>query len=273
MTEGPEASYLAQYIYKFFKNKKLKNIIIKSGRYKHHGPPKNFSKFKLRLPLTLINVYKKGKVIFLFFQDNWTIIIKPGMSGWFFKQSDQPELMKSYNITFEFSNEDLYFSDFRNFGTLTFTNDIQLVINEIDKLAPDILDISTTFNTILERLVYLKPNDKIQEMLIEDALMDQTLILSGIGNIIKSEVLYESKISPMRKLKSLSEKDWHNIFNASKNISNKILKHLNKKGFDLEGYFKLRHIYKKDKDENGYKIHTRTSKYGRKTYWIPEIQK
>lgn len=272
MTEGPETTYLSQYIYKFFKNKKLKNIIINAGRYKHHGPPKNFNKFKSNLPLKLINVYKKGKVIFLFFENNWTIIVKLGMVGWFFRPSDRPNLMTTHNITFEFENDQLLFTDFRNFGTLTFTNDMNEVQEEIDKIAPDILDNMTTFNSILKRIETFKTNKRIQNMLIEDALMDQTIFVSGIGNIIKSEVLYDSKSAPMTKIKDLSENEWRTIFNSSKKVSNKILKHLDKKGFDLEGYTKLHKVYKKEFDEYGNKIQLRTSKIGRKTFWVPEIQ-
>jgi formamidopyrimidine-DNA glycosylase len=110
-------------------------------------------------------------------------------------------------------------------------------------------------------------------MLIEDVLMDQTLVFSGIGNIIKSEVLYDAKISPTRKFKDLSKTDWYNLFTASKKITNKIFNHLNKRGFNLEGYYKLHTVYKQDTDKYGNRIHLRTSKYGRKTYWVPEIQK
>lgn len=273
MTEGPEASYLAEYINKFFKNKQLRKIIINAGRYKHHGPPQNFNKFKEKLPLKLIDVYKKGKVIFLFFEDNWCIIVKLGMSGWFSKREDRPELMKNHNITFEFENEDLLFTDFRNFGTLTFTNNISNVIQEINKIAPDILDNSTTFKTIKKRIEFLKSDDAVQNILIEDALMDQMLFFSGIGNIIKSEVLYDAKIPPTLKIKNISENDWNLIYNSSKKISNKILRYLNKKGFDLDGYYNLHKVYKKDFDIYGNKIETRISKYGRKTYWVPEIQK
>jgi formamidopyrimidine-DNA glycosylase len=273
MTEGPETTYLAEYISKFFKHKKLRNIIIKAGRYKHHGPPQNFNKFKLFLPLKLIDVYKKGKVLFLFLEDNWTIIAKLGMAGWFFKTTDRPDVMTTHNLVFEFENEDLFFSDFRNFGTLTFTNNIEDVIQEIGKIAPDILDTSTTFNYIMKRIEYLKSNKTIQNMFIEDALMDQTLFYSGIGNIIKSEVLYDSKISPTTKIKDLSNNDWHTLFHSSKKISNKIVKYLDKNGFDLKGYTKLHKVYQKDFDELGHKIHIRSSKFGRKTFWVPEIQK
>jgi formamidopyrimidine-DNA glycosylase len=273
MTEGPEASFLAQYIYRRFKNKKLKHIVINDGRYKTHGPPHNFKQFNIMLPLKLTSIYKKGKVIFLIFENNWTIIVKFGMSGWFYTETDKPDIIKEPNITFEFENKNLYFTDFRNFGTLTFTGDIPFIVNQIDKLAPDILNNKTTFECILSRVNYLKDNNKNQTMAIEDALMEQTLIMSGIGNIIKSEVLYDSKIAPTRELKDLSEKDWRIIFYSAKRISKKILHHLDLRGLDLEEYYKLRMVYQKDFDSYGNKIHSHHSKLGRKTFWVPEIQK
>lgn len=227
----------------------------------------------MKLPLKLINIYKKGKIIFLFFEQNWTIIVKLGMVGWFYTSENKPDIITSYNISFEFSNKDLYFSDFRNFGTLTFTNDNNIVNTEINKIAPDIIDNSTNFIEIYKRIENLKLENKKQNLLIEDALMDQTLIFSGIGNIIKSEVLYDSKISPLRKIKDLSKKDWNAIFLSSKKISNKILNHLYKKSLNLEGYFKLHSIYKKEVDPFGNIVKIHVTKYGRKTYWVPDIQK
>jgi formamidopyrimidine-DNA glycosylase len=193
------------------------------------------------------------------------------MTGWFFKPHELPEFITEPNIIFEFENDDLNFTDFRNFGTLTFTDDIQQVVKEIDRLAPDILDDSTTFDIILER--FDKLTEKTKEILIEDALMDQTLLFSGIGNIIKSELLYDAHISPLRKLKDLSRNDLHAIFISAKKISKRTLKHLNNKMFDPEGYNKIHNVYNKETNTDGLKIDTRTSKYGRTTFWVPEIQK
>ena len=71
MTEGPEASYLANYISKRFLKKRLRSIKIVAGRYKTHGPPTGFREFTKSLHVgdgvRLVEIYKKGKVIFLLF--------------------------------------------------------------------------------------------------------------------------------------------------------------------------------------------------------------
>lgn len=268
MTEGPETAYLANYIARHFKGKRLRNIIIRSGRYKSHGPPINYMKFKGRLPLKLTNIYKKGKVIFLFFEGGWTLIVKLGMVGWFFTERDRPEVMHG-NVEFQFENDSLYFSDFRNFGTLTFTDDAALVTDEMRRLAPDILDENLTFDSISNRIEAIRH----LEVSIEDALMDQTLLFSGIGNIIKSELLYDAKIAPGRKLCDLTNSEWRKIYQSSRRISLKVFNYLNKHGFDLEKYHILHKIYNMEEDPYGNKIISHISKTGRRTYWVPVVQK
>ena len=48
--------------------------------------------------------------------------------------------------------------------------------------------------------------------------------LSGIGNYLKSEILYQSKISPYRKLESLNENDIEILYKNIIKISNDSLK-------------------------------------------------
>lgn len=268
MTEGPETAYLADYISRRFKGKRLRNVLIRSGRYKSHGPPTNFRKFNTQLPLKLTHIYKKGKVIFLFFENNWTLIVKLGMVGWFFTARDRPEVMHG-NVEFQFENESLYFSDFRNFGTLTFTDDMAFVMNEMNRLAPDILSVNLSFDSIRPRIQACRH----LELPIEDALMDQTLLFSGIGNIIKSEVLYDAKIAPGRKLKDLSDSDWQKIYSSSRKISLKVRNFLEKHGFDLDKYVILHKVYNRETDPDGNKVYSHMSAAGRRTYWAPDVQK
>lgn len=268
MTEGPETAYLANYIARYFRGKRLRNIVIRSGRYKSHGPPANYKKFKEQLPLKLTHIYKKGKVIFLFFEGGWTLIVKLGMVGWFFTMRDRPEVMHG-NVEFQFEGESLYFSDFRNFGTLTFTDDAGLVTDELRRLAPDILDENLSFDSISNRIEAIRH----LEIHIEDALMDQTLLFSGIGNIIKSELLYDAKIAPKRKLSDLTNSEWRRIYQSSRRISLKVLNYLNKHGFDLEKYHILHKIYNREEDPYGNKIVSHMSQAGRRTYWVPAVQK
>ena len=58
MTEGPEATFLAEMIYQYFRGKQLRRIRILGGRYKTHGPGKGFVTFQRALPLVLTDVYK-----------------------------------------------------------------------------------------------------------------------------------------------------------------------------------------------------------------------
>jgi len=267
MVEGPEASFLAYYISKNFKCRVLRDIVIRRGRYKHHGPPANFTAFKKGLPLRLLDVYKKGKVIFILFENNWFLIAKMGMVGWFYKPQDEPIYEAKPNIMFEFDNGVLNFSDFRNFGTLTFTQDAYVVYSELNRIAPDILSPETTFKDVYSRAIESKDET------IENALMKQDLIVSGIGNIIKSEALYDAKISPKRRLSSLTEEDWRKIYLAARHFSQKVfnlLKHQQR--HDFEEYFKLHRVYKKEFDPIGHKVRSFTSLDGRKTFWVPDVQ-
>lgn len=273
MVEGPEASFLAYYISKHFKNKTLKDVIIRRGRYKHHGPPLNFKEFRRNLPLRLLDVYKKGKVIFMLFENNWFIIAKMGMVGWFYKPDNTPIYDSEPNMIFEFDNGPLNFSDFRNFGTITFTQDIFTVYSEFNKIAPDILSPDTTFRDVYNRINNNKYLDRFNNETIENVLMKQDMIMSGIGNIIKSEALYKSKISPKTRAKDLNQNDWRNLYSAARQISQTIFNLLTRqKHRNFEEYFKLHRVYKKEKDPNGYNVVSFTSSDGRQTFWVPELQ-
>ena len=262
MTEGPEATYLAHYIATYFKNKRLKKVTIRDGRYKHHGPPKNMKRFQKALPMKLLDVYKKGKVIFFLFEHNWCMIAKMGMVGWFSKTDAHA------NVIFHFENTDLYFSDFRNFGTLTFTDDPLLIMAEIDAIAPDILDDHTTWASFSHHLHAHPPLNTSLELF----LMEQGQFLSGIGNIIKSEILYDARLAPHRTVESMKKEEWHRLFTSAKKISKKIQHHLEKHGWD-DSYFQLHTIYQKEKDPHGFTVKTRKAKDGRTTFWVPELQK
>lgn len=63
----------------------------------------------------------------------------------------------------------------------------------------------------------------IPETLVTDALLDQT-IFSGVGNIIKNEVLYRIKIHPKTKVGSLPAKQLNALVKEARNYSFDFLK-------------------------------------------------
>ncbi len=268
MTEGPEASYLAQYIAKHFKNRRLRRVTIRAGRYKRHGAPNGYKEFIAELPLKLLDIRKKGKVIFLWFEGNWCLIAKMGMVGWFGRPQDRFLHESEAHVVFDFENSALNFYDFRNFGTLTFTNDPATIFREMDAIAPDILS-SLSFNDFYKRLKTLHiPDNKTLDV----ALMEQSLILSGIGNIIKSELLYDARVSPRRHIKDLSEAEWRRIFVSARRFAQGVLHTLKTRPENLDAYYGLHRIYQKESDPEGRAVKEYKAPDGRATFYVPELQ-
>jgi formamidopyrimidine-DNA glycosylase len=262
MVEGPQTSYLANQIRKRFKNKTLQTAQIIKGRYRKHSL-KGWKEFVNSGPHKLNDVMKKGKVLFLFFVEGWAIIVRFGMTGWFYFD---PKNIDG-DIIFEFDKgKTLIFYDPRHFGTLTLTKNVDDVLREMESIAPDILDLTVSFKDIKDRIPQVNPN-----FTLDKVLMDQKLILSGIGNIIKSEVMYDAMISPQRKIKDISEKEWKKIFSSARKISNQVFKEIQNDSEDE--FFKIQKIYQREKDPKGNPVEKFESSDGRVTFWVPNVQK
>jgi len=271
MPEGPESQYLIDLIRTKYVGETLKDIFFVSGRYVNHGLPSHFNDFKDSLPLKCISAEKKGKVMFIYFEKEWCIISKLGLSGWWFPKNERPTwgTKKDTMVCTFIKNEPLIYSDQLSYGTLQFTKDIKLINNELSKISPDVLDNKTTLKYLLEKIETLSNVKK--ESLIEDAIIDQHLLISGIGNYLKSEILYKSRISPLRTVSSLKNEEWKLILDNSKKLSHKMLKILHK--HDDDAYLNAMFVYNKKIDPLGNIISTRKTKYGRTTYWVIKLQK
>jgi DNA-formamidopyrimidine glycosylase len=275
MPEGPEASYITKFIKKEFIGKKLTQVTILKGRYINHGLPEHYKEFIDALPLIVTNVEKKGKVIFIYFantQDtqNWCIISKLGMTGWWYSKEKPAWRSEVKSLTFDFQNgHQLIYSDPRSYGTLTFTKDQQLIQAELDQIAPDIMAKTTTikvFENNAQTQIQKKPH-----MPIEELLSDQKLLISGIGNYLKSEILYTCKIAPMREIGSISKADWKLLYKNARKISTKMTKALSSK--NIEAYESSMNVYMKKQDPLGHKVETYSNKHGRTVHWVREVQK
>jgi formamidopyrimidine-DNA glycosylase len=273
MPEGPEATYLSELLKRVMVGKRLLSINILRGRYHVHDKPRNFNDLLESLPLKCTHVENKGKVIFIYFENNWCIVSKLGMTGWWYEAGHAPTWRNMYpNIIFTIGKRtELHYSDFRNFGTLTIYKDTNSVDCEKQKIAPDILSPQTTFRHIMQQITSIKEKSPKQQWLMEDALVDQKLIVSGIGNYLKSEVLYDARISPLRSVKSITQYEWKRLYNSMKDISKNMLRVLRTQ--DDNAYMNSMQVYSKDKDSFGNVIKTHITKNGRVTYWVPDLQK
>lgn len=270
MPETVEIAFLSQKLNNFFENEYLESFDVLMGRYSKNNI-KNIEEFKKDFPLKCIEIQNKSKVIFWKFENGWYMISKLGLMGWWYNlKNDEIFTKKWSNIILNFSNNKrTIYSDHLSFGTLTITKDLKYVENEKNKLGVDIMSNDFTKEYLLDKISKLSKSNK--NKLIEDLIMDQKILFSGVGNYLKSEILYASKISPLRIIKDIKNEEWVEFHYHTKRITNMMLKKMNLKNSDE--YMNSMQVYMKEFDKNGYKIITHKAKNGRTTHWVQEIQK
>jgi len=271
MPEGAEVRILAEELNSNFKNKTFVDINVLSGRYKNNGNPVGMNDFLKKLPVKITEVKWKGKLIYFVFDNGWYMLNTLGMSGgWTFKKE------KHSNVAFKFKENIpiVYFRDMRNFGTIKFIEGADTLNEKLSKIGPDMLNEETTFN-VFKKHLKKKTNENKP---ISQILMDQKNV-SGVGNYIKSECLYISKISPHRKLKDINDIELKLLFNAIKKV---ITDSYNSQGMSLrdfkniedkEGDYQMKLVvYGRKFDDLGNKVKTETTKDKRTTHWVPDVQ-
>jgi len=270
MPEGPEVTIIANDLNKLAKNKILTNIsILPNSKYENKAP-NNFQNFLDKLPLKVEKITNKGKLIFWRMENNNYMLNHLIMTGYW-----SQEKAKYASLKFDFSNgQELYFCDARKFGFVEFLENKGELDKKLSTLGPDFLNDNdfdlSLFKTILKR----KPKNTISTV-----LMNQKII-SGIGNYLKSEILYAARINPHRLVGSLEDKEIDNIFREGK----RIIKLSYKKGgtskrdyIHVDGnkgsYQDFLQVYGKKRDTMGNEIIREKTKDNRSTYWVPQLQK
>jgi len=268
MPEGPEVKVITDDLNLNSSNKLLKEFEVLGGRF-IKKPIENLDEFKSNLPLKINSVNCKGKFIWFDLENNWSIWNTLGMSGGWKKNKE-----KHSHIKLSLENIDLWFTDTRRFGTVKISNDPEELKKKLNSIGPDMLsDSSVTENDFIKIL------RKYNKKEIPKILMEQKII-SGIGNYLKSEVLYDSKISPFRKIEDISDKELKSLFKSIKTI---IVKSYNCNGATIRNYSDLANnigeycfsfkVYNQIKDKNGYNVLKSKTNDGRTTHWVSEIQK
>lgn len=266
MPEGPEVKVLVKELNTKLKNKNLNTIELLHGRYLKKDPD-NYKKFIEELPLKILEIKCKGKFIYFVMENDWYIFNTLGLTGNWTINDD----LKHNNLLFTFDDIKIYYNDMRNFGTFKFINDKKILDKKLKTLGNDILEKDFTKEYVLKILNNKKKNNKT----IVEILMNQKLFC-GLGNYLKSEILYESKISPHRLLKDINEKEQLLLFKNIKKISKKFYKEGSAYKTSLTNIELINNdnfsIYKKKKDINNYNVIRETTKDKRTSFWVKEIQ-
>ena len=209
MPEVVEVRKYADFLNKILKNKNIIEINILKGRYKKYGPFELYNQLKDKLPIKIIDIKTKGKFLYFILEDDYYIFSTLGLrGGWTYKLNEKYQFttlvnnsykknaLNHLNVEFKIDKGSIYYFDMLSFGTLKVVIGKDQLNKKLNSLAPDIMDI--TFDLFVNQIT--KKNNL--EKPIGNVLMNQKVI-SGIGNYLRSDILWLSHISPFTLVKNI----------------------------------------------------------------------
>jgi len=270
MPEGPEVATMARQLKDRLIAERVVDAQILSGRYLRHGPPEGWEDMRRQLPTAVGDIRVRGKLIHMDLGSTH-ILSTLGMTGWWsFTTGDKHERVRfttASGITFSLN-------DPRNFGAISVADQSE-VDRRMSQFGPDLLNEQVTLGMFYERLSLKKNLEKT----IAEVLMDQR-VLAGIGNYLKAEVLYHSRVSPWRKVKDLADEevvDLHDnavrLINLSYNMGGATIQNYRQPD-DSGGLYSRRFaVYGQEADPHGNAVIREKTPEGRTTHWVPELQR
>ena len=266
MPEGPEVKIMCEELNKLIAGEIVTSIFLTGGRYSN-SEPSYYSKFIQCLPVKLVEVKCKGKFIWFQFDNHWTMWCSLGLTGGWKTHIDN---YSSLEVITEKTT--VWFSDKIQYGSIKFCNSGKMMVNKLESLGPDLLDISYSFSDFKQRIRQYNNNE------IPTVLMNQS-IFCGVGNYLKSEILYASKISPYRKVKDIPDEELELLFKKIREIitlsyqcgGGTLSRYSNLRKPDANGPYKFL-VYNRYKDTNGYSVKKEYTSDKRNTFWVPSIQ-
>ena len=227
MPELPEVEIVKQSLNQKIQQKKIKKIIIKNRNLRFKIPLKFEEKLKNK---KIIKVTRFSKYLILNFLDGSFCLIPLGMSGTIhlIKKNNSnkftntsfyssPNLPKKHNhVEIQFKDLKIIYNDPRRFGFIEFIANKKILQDRFAHLGPEPFNKNFNSKYLLNYFLNKKKD-------IKSFLLDQKLV-SGIGNIYASEILFLSKINPKTLAMKLSKEKCKRIVFFSKSVLNKAIK-------------------------------------------------
>ena len=298
MPEVSEIAVLVNYLSNVI-NLNFESIEILSGKYLNK-PIKNIDKLKKNSKL--INISSKGKLLCFEFDNDTFLTSHLGLTGFWNYDSDEND-----RLTLTFSNKTkkiiLYYNDPRNFGNVEILNKKEFN-NKLNLLAMDALKYEYSFDDFQTNVTnYINKSKTRTKQPIYKVLMEQTKIkgiVSGLGNYLTPEILYDCHLSPYREIGNIKHDELKHLYYSIKYITklsyynnntgymthfNNFIQ-VNKQNID-DGIFQNYHpdikignseefkfkVYKQKQTPNGSTVQIDKQPNGRSLYWSPNEQK
>ena len=229
MPELPEVEVVKRSLNNKVQNLIIKEVKINDGRLRYPIDKKEIIKV---IGLKLKEIRRRSKFLLFFFNQNIVMLVHLGMTGKFFFINEKNIKFKTsfyYNIDdekdrkhnrveFFFSkNQKLIYNDVRKFGFIKLLNKNNLYKNfHLNDLGPEPIGKKFNFDYFRKKILG-------KHRAIKDVIMNQKIV-SGIGNIYANEILFLSKVKPLRQAKSLKDFELKKIIKFTKSVLKKSIK-------------------------------------------------
>lgn len=165
----------------------------------------------------IIDIKRRGKFL-LFDLDDYYLLSHLRMEGKYFFKNHGDEINKHEHVIFDLDNDDeLRYMDTRKFGKMYLIKK-----EDIDKIGPlKDLGLEPWDNNLNSE--YLINKYKNKRLPIKTVLLDQSIIV-GIGNIYADEILFLSKINPLKKCNLLNKEECEKIIKYTREVLENAIK-------------------------------------------------
>lgn len=237
MPELPEVETVKETLKQLILNKKIIAVNIYYEKIIEYPV---IDQFKQQIINQTVNDIKRRGKWLMFELDDYYLLSHLRMEGKYFIRDNGASLNKHEHVAFIFDNkEELRYQDTRKFGRMHL-------------IQKDLLSSSKPFTELgLEpwdenlNVDYLKNKYHNKKLPIKTVILDQTIIV-GIGNIYADEILFLSKINPLKKSNELTDKQLKSIIDNTKYVLDRAIL---KGGTTIRSYTSSEGVHGRFQDE------------------------
>lgn len=215
MPELPEVETVKETLKKHLLGNKIIDVNINYDKIIEYPTSDEFK--RLIIGEKINDIKRRGKWL-MFDLDRYYLLSHLRMEGKYFIKTKNEEHSKHEHIIFCLDdNRELRYLDTRKFGKMhLIKKDEVLDRKPLNELGKEPWDETLTTS-------YLKEKYKNKKLPIKTVILDQSIIV-GIGNIYADEILFLSKINPLKKANELNDSDLINIIKYTKEVLEKAIK-------------------------------------------------
>lgn len=215
MPELPEVETIKNAVAKGIGCCQIEDVVVRNPNLRQKVPadlPQKIAGAKI------CNFRRIAKYIVIDLDNGKSLLWHMGMSGKISLCDNLPhELAKHDHVVVKTANGFIIYNDPRRFGLFTYCDTKDLEKNIVlKKVGLDPFAKELTPSYLFDCL------QKKKKLPIKQALLDQNII-AGIGNIYASEILYESRVSPLRLAANVDKKECEKIIENTRLVLQKAI--------------------------------------------------